>query len=271
MKNLLLPDKAVIRDIRRETGDVRTYTLSLEGDSLHALPGQFNMLGWPGVGEAPISVSSLHGPEGIQHTIRAVGRVTNFLASMAEGDEIFIRGAYGSPWPLRNAEDMELVLVAGGLGMAPLRPVVQSIVRGEHRPGDVTLVYGARDPLSMLFRDELDGWRRHFRLHLTVDEVPEGVPWDGGVGLVTEYMEDVAQRPSQAVAFLCGPEIMMRFAARKLLMKGMPPGQIYVSMERRLKCGIAQCGHCQHGSAFVCKDGPVFRYGDVGRFPDGLL
>lgn len=271
VKNLLLPVKAIITDIRAETADVRTYSLKLKKGKFtsSAEPGQFNMVGYPGVGEAPISLSSVVKTSGFQHTIRTVGRVTGFLRKLGTGDEIFLRGPYGSGWPLNNARD--IVLIAGGLGLAPIRPVIQTILNKRDSFGNVTLIYGARDPLNMLFRDELRQWQDRLPVFLTVDEVPVGTTWEHNTGFVTGLMDRVKIDIEKTTAFICGPEIMMRFVARRLMFEGIAPSRLYVSLERRMKCGVAQCGHCQHGSTFVCKDGPVFPYRDASRFPDRLL
>lgn len=271
MKNPLLPVRAVIADIREEASDVKTYSLLLGDVPFDALPGQFNMVGCPGVGEAPISLSSIARDGAFEHTVRAVGRVTSYLQRLKKGEEMFLRGPYGSGWPLRRAEGRDLLLIAGGLGLAPLRPVLQRVIEDRASFGTVTLIYGARDPAGLIFRDDYEQWQRHMPVLLTVDEAPKGTAWEHGVGLVTDLMESVAIAPGETVAFICGPEIMMRFSARLLLLRGLPPSSIYVSLERRMKCGVGQCGHCQHGSTFVCKDGPVYAYGDVNRFPDGLL
>lgn len=271
MKNPLLPVRAVITDIKTETTDVRTYSLVLRDIPFNPLPGQFNMVGYPGAGEAPISLSSLVREGAFQHTVRSVGRVTDFLTKLTKGDEVFLRGPYGSNWPLKGLEGRDLLIIAGGLGLAPLRPVVQRVLESRESFGNITLIYGTRDPESLLFRDEYDRWRSQMPVLVTVDEVPRGTTWQQGVGLVTDVMDRLDITPEKTIAFVCGPEIMMRFAARLLLFRGLAPSAIYVSLERRMKCGVGQCGHCQHGSTFVCKDGPVYAYGDVNRFPDGLL
>lgn len=271
MKNPLLPFRAVITDIKGEAEDVRTYTLLIRNDLYNPEPGQFNMVGYPGVGESPISLSSVVYDRTFQHTIKAVGRVTRFIERLKEGDDIFLRGPYGSSWPLKNATGGDVILVAGGVGLAPIRPVIQEILSKRSSFGNVTLMYGARWPDSMIFKDELDVWRKSISVVLTVDEVPSHKMWDNHVGLVTELFDEVGLNPEKTFVFVCGPEIMMRFVSRGLFLRGVLPSRVYVSLERRMKCGIGQCGHCQHGSKFVCKDGPVFLYKDVSRFPDTLL
>ncbi|MEW6001716.1 MAG: FAD/NAD(P)-binding protein [Nitrospirota bacterium] len=271
MKNPLFPLRAVITDVKSETGDVRTYSILLDSISYSPKPGQFNMVGYPGVGEAPISLSSIVSKGKFQHTIKSVGRVTGFIETLKEGDEIFLRGPYGSSWPLDDATGCDVLLIAGGVGLAPLRPVIQVILSKSGSFGSVTLLYGARNPEDILFKDEIKVWKKDIAVLLTVDEVLSTTKWDYDIGLVTGLLDKVIFRPEQTFAFICGPEIMMRFASRGLFLRGFLPSKVYVSLERRMKCGIAHCGHCQHGTKFVCKDGPVFLYRDVNRFPDGLL
>lgn len=271
MKTFLLPLRAAITGIQRETEDVKTYTLSLEDFSYSAKPGQFNMVGYPGVGEAPISLSSIVSEGRFQHTIRTVGKVTKFIERFKEGDGIYLRGPYGSSWPLEDAMGNDILLVAGGVGFAPLRPVVQEILQRRDSYGKVTLIYGSRSPDNMLFMNEFDMWRKDIEIFLTVDEVSPHMKWDYDIGLVTQLLDRARLDPLKTFAFICGPEIMMLFVSRGLSIRGFLPSRVYVSLERRMKCGIAQCGHCQHGSKFVCKDGPVFIYRDVSKLPDGLL
>ena len=171
---------------------------------------------------------------------------------------------------MAEAEGHELLLVAGGVGLAPLRPVIETVVGRPGSYGAVHLVNGAREPARLLFREEYQGWRQWLSVLLTVDQVPPGTPWEHDVGLVTALIDRLELNPG-TFAFLCGPEIMMRFVVRLLLDKGLAPERIFVILERRMRCGIAQCGHCQHGPFFVCRDGPVFSYEQIGAFPDTLL
>lgn len=271
MKNPLLPVKATITGIKRETEDTKTFSLSIEDSSYTAKPGQFNMVGYPGVGEAPISLSSMASEGRFQHTIRSVGRVTEFIDGFKEGDVMYVRGPYGTYWPLDNAIGNDILLVAGGVGLAPLRPVVQEILERRDSFGTVTLIYGSRTPDNMLFLREIDIWRKNIEVFLTVDEVTPNTKWDYDVGLVTQLLDKATINPVKTFAFICGPEIMMLFVSRGLSIRGFLPSRVYVSLERRMKCGIAQCGHCQHGGKFICKDGPVFLYKDMSRLADGLL
>lgn len=270
--NNYLPYKARITAIRQETADVRTYRLQrINSGKLPAFAaGRFTMVGWPGVVEAPISLSAFNDSGGFSLTIRAVGRVTEYLTRLGPGDDLYCRGPYGRGWPLEQARDSELLLVAGGLGLAPLRPVIEAAITGNLFKS-VSLVYGCRDPESLLFRAEYEDWQQAMPVLLTVDEVPPGSGWEHEVGLVTGLIDRLAINPATSYAFVCGPEIMMRFVSRQLLRLGLAPERIIVSLERRMRCGLGQCGHCQHGPLFVCKDGPVFHYGEVSSLPDTLL
>ncbi len=270
MKNPLKPVKAIIKDIRPEAEGVKTYTLSA-GDAFSPQPGQFNMVGYPGIGEAPISLSSILHEGYFEHTIKSVGKVTNFIDRFKKGDELFLRGPYGRGWPMKEAYVKDVLLIAGGVGLAPIRPVIQTILNQRKSFGNVDLICGARNERNMLFTDEFNIWEKGMNLHLTVDEVIQPGKWEYNAGLVTELLDKVKIKPERTVAFVCGPEIMMRFICSGLLMHKIPQSGIYVSLERRMKCGIAQCGHCQHSGLFVCKDGPVFSYKEVRGLPDGML
>jgi NAD(P)H-flavin reductase len=268
--NQLKPLKARIKDIKLEAEDIKTYTLSIEG-SFVAIPGQFNMIGYPGVGEAPISFSSIVHDGAFEHTIKTVGRVTKFIDNLKKKDTVFIRGPYGRGWPIDEAINNDIILIAGGVGLAPIRPLVHMILEQREKFGDVSLLYGARNEKNMLFMDEFIKWKKSISLYLTVDEVLKLKMWKHHIGLVTELIDKIKINPAHAFAFVCGPEIMMRFICSSLLMNGIPQSRIYVSLERRMKCGVAHCGHCQHFGLFVCKDGPVFSYKEVRGLPDGLL
>jgi NAD(P)H-flavin reductase len=271
LKNPFEPVRAVISDIKSETADVKTYSVVLDRSLQKPKPGQFNMVGDAGVGEAPISFSSISSGSEFKHTIRAVGRATRFVNGLKEGDGLFVRGPYGTCWPVDKSVGKDILLIAGGVGLAPLRPVIYEILGRRASFGKVALVYGARRPADILFGDEMMTWGKYIEVLLTVDEVPAGAGWTYNTGLVTELLDNMSLVPERTMAFVCGPEIMMRFIARGLFLKGIFAPQVYVSLERRMKCGIGQCGHCQHGDKFVCKDGPVFMYNDVNMFPDGLL
>lgn len=240
-----------------ETAD--TVTLAMEPVDRPiavARPGQFNMLYTFGVGEVPISVSGPANGGGVVHTLRAVGAVTRALHAAAPGDVIGLRGPFGVGWPLPAPEHSDLVIVAGGIGLAPLRPAVQHALAARPRYRRVTLLVGARTPGDLLFTGEYAGWvAGGIEVRVTVDRADAG--WDGQVGVVTTLFDGVVSDPARTVALTCGPEVMMRHTARALLDRGVPAGAIQVSLERNMRCGVALCGHCQLGPLLVCRDGPV--------------
>ncbi len=251
---------------RREIDGVHTLDLEpAEGRTpFRALPGQFNMVYAYGIGEAAISLSGdCDDTKTIRHTIRKVGAVTAGLCSLGKGDSVGIRGPFGRPWPLDEARGADIVVVAGGIGLAPLRPAIYGLLAKRERYGRIAVLYGSRSPEELLFLDELKRWRGRFDLEVeaTVDHTTGG--WFGQVGVVTALIDRAGFDPDNAVALICGPEIMMRFCARELEHRGMSPADIYVSMERNMACGVGHCGHCQFGPEFVCKDGPVFAYDRV--------
>ena len=247
---------------RAETHDAFTLTLEpvREGARLTFEAGQFNMLYAPGVGEAAISMS---GPPGtvhrVVHTIRAVGRVTRTLQRLKRGAALGLRGPFGTAWPVSLAEGGDVVLVAGGVGLAPLRPVVYHVLEQRERFGRVCLLFGARTPRDILFAKEIETWRGRLDLEVevTVDRAAAG--WHGLVGVVPSLIPRARFDPASAVAFVCGPEIMMHFTAGELAQRGVPSDRVWISMERNMRCGFGLCGHCQFGPFFVCKDGPKFR------------
>jgi NAD(P)H-flavin reductase len=261
----MLPRLYVIRQVRKETAD--TFTLVLEdrsgGPKIKFAPGQFNMVYVFGVGEIPISISSDPAGSVLVHTTRAVGTVTRVMAGLRRGDAVGIRGPFGTVWPVHEAHGHDIVIVAGGIGLAPLRPALYEVLSRRDAFGKVVLLYGTRTPSDILFREELEQWRARFDLevYVTVDRAQPG--WRGNVGVVTTLIHKSPFDPQKTTAMICGPEIMMRFAALELQKRGVGPDSIYLSLERNMKCGIGLCGHCQFGPYFVCKDGPVFRYSRV--------
>lgn len=278
MKDPYLPEKAVITKIRRETVDTKTYAVRLAHERKRAEfsvePGQFIMVSLFGIGEAPFSLSSSPNSDGaFSTTIRAVGNITSALDRFEEGAVIGVRGPYGHGWPIESARGKDVLIVAGGIGLPPLRPVIARIAQEREDYGRLEILYGARTPDQMIFPYEYEDWRKikDTRLELTVDSVPAGTVWEHNVGVVTTLFNEMKTYPENSLVMTCGPEIMMRFVVRGLLAKGFAPNQIYVSLERRMKCGIAQCGHCQIGPKYVCKDGPVFRLSDIQGLPDLAL
>jgi len=233
------------------------------------LPGQFNMLSLPGIGEVPISVSGDPANTGsVLHTIRDVGAVTRALCALAPGQLLGVRGPYGTSWPVGAAEGGDLVVVAGGIGLPPLRPALYEALRQRERFGRVVLLYGARTPADLLFTDELAGWRESARsgmdVLVTVDTATRD--WRGSVGVVPDLIPRATFDPPATTALIVGPEVMMRFTVRALLTAGVPADRVYLSMERNMQCAAAMCGHCQLGPFLVCRDGPVFRYPELAAW-----
>lgn len=256
----MIPSRYRVVDRHRETVDTVTLGLDPVDTPLRAFrPGQFAMLYAFGIGEVPISVSGRRGVGGLVHTIRAVGTVTTALASLAPGQVVGVRGPLGRGWTLPGPSESDIVIVAGGLGLAPLRPVIHQIGRRRARYRSVHVLIGARTPTDLLFTDEYPLWEAAgLRLHVTVDRPVSD--WRGHVGVVTTPLGRLDIDPTGAVAFVCGPEVMMRFAARALLRRGLSPERIGLSLERSMVCGVSRCGHCQLGPLLLCRDGPVVGY-----------
>jgi NAD(P)H-flavin reductase len=251
---------------RRESHD--TVTLELEPPEPFGFrPGQFNMLRVPGIGEVPISISgdpSRAGP--VLHTVRDVGAVTHALCTARPGHQIEVRGPYGTSWPVQAAQGGDVVIVAGGIGLPPLRPAIYHVLAHRESFGRIVLLYGARTPSDLLFTGELAAWRSRFDLTVEVTVDTAGRDWRGNVGVVPDLIGKAAFEPGTSVAFAVGPEIMMRFTVRALLAAGVPEDQVFLSMERDMQCAAALCGHCQLGPFLVCRDGPVFCYRPLARW-----
>jgi NAD(P)H-flavin reductase len=252
--------------VRRELADTTTLELTpLAGPRPAFEPGQFNMLYAFGVGEVAISVSGATDATSFVHTVRAVGAVSAAIAKLEAGATIGLRGPFGTSWPVKSAEGADVVFVAGGLGLAPLRPAIYHVLANRPRYGRVVILVGSRHPKDMLYRQELEQWRqrRDVEVEVTVDHAD--ADWHGNVGVVPILIRRVVFDPNDSVALICGPEVMMRFSANALRDAGVAPGRIYLSMERNMKCAIGLCGHCQFGPTFVCKDGPVMRLDEIAE------
>jgi NAD(P)H-flavin reductase len=261
------PRFAAIRTILDETPGVRTYDLAFDESMTNTpfRPGQFNMLYLPGIGESAISMSS--DPDDrqvVRHTVREVGNVTRAMARLQPGDQIGVRGPYGTAWPVEDFHGKDVILVAGGIGLAPLRPVIYHIIRRRVEYARVSLIIGSRTPADLLYSTEYEVWRAAgINVLVTVNV---GSPdWQGSIGFVTTPLAGLPLDPARTGVFACGPEIMMRVVANAAVGRGLQPSQVFVSLERNMNCAIGLCGHCQFGPAFVCKDGPVFPYDRVQR------
>ncbi|EON93622.1 oxidoreductase FAD/NAD(P)-binding domain-containing protein [Marinobacter lipolyticus SM19] len=253
-----------VRVLRKQQELETTWTLELEPGGAGRrpfLPGQFNMLYMFGVGEVPISLSGDAGQtETLIHTVRAVGPVSNKLAALKPMDAVGLRGPFGVGWPMTAGEGADLLIVAGGLGLAPLRPAIYHVLRHRERYGRVILLYGTRSPEDILYAGQLEEWNKRpdVEVHITVDHA--GGDWLGKIGVVPSLVPSLDFDPEDTVAMVCGPEVMMRFTVNALRDAGVEDESIYLSMERNMKCALGHCGHCQFGSTFVCKDGPVLSF-----------
>jgi len=257
----MLPRPARVLQVDKETHD--TFTLNLEagkgnGQASFA-PGQFSMLYVFGVGELPISISGdPEEPGRLVYTVRSVGKATNALVTRSVGESVGVRGPFGTSWPMTKARGKDIVVIAGGIGMAPLRPAIYHILRHRGDYKRLIVLYGARTPRDMLYRKQLAAWTYlpDTQILTTVDY--GGLSWRGNVGVVTTLFRHVRLQPNKTVALVCGPEIMMRYVVRELESRGVGSADTYLSMERNMKCAVGFCGHCQLGPYFACKDGPVF-------------
>ncbi|MGA8867478.1 MAG: FAD/NAD(P)-binding protein [Candidatus Sulfotelmatobacter sp.] len=261
----MLPERYTVRRVLQDTSDTFTLTLKpSKGKASTFQPGQFSMLWVFGVGELPISISGNPGQrDQLVYTVRSVGSATQALVSRAVGDEVGVRGPYGKGWPVEQAVGRDVVVVAGGIGLAPLRPVIYQVLGNRKQYGRLVILYGARSPRDLLYRKELAAWAREPQTQVLVTVDYGGLSWKGHVGVVTTLLRYARLQPSRSVAMLCGPEIMMRFVGRDLENNGLARKDIHLSMERNMKCAIGFCGHCQYGPHFICKDGPVFDYGQM--------
>ncbi len=266
-QTLLAPTLAEVVAVQKETQDTTSLILRLaDGAPFAFRPGQFNMLSLPGVGEAAISLSSdPEAPQTITHTVRAVGSVTRRLTALRPGDRLGLRGPFGNTWPVEEFRGQNILIVAGGIGLAPLRPVIYHVLHHRADYGEVILLYGARTPADLLYTEEYARWEEGgVRVMVTVDRAERD--WQGAVGVVPLLFYQVRLDAAHTVVFTCGPEIMMRFVVYEAMARRIPSKRLYVSLERNMKCGEGLCGHCQWGPYFVCRDGPVFRFDAIEPF-----
>ena len=260
-----------IESMTSEIPDVTTYELGFVDPTVGAgyrfLPGQFNMLYLPGVGEVAISISADPLSSGQwAHTIRVAGTVTQSLARLSPGDTLGLRGPYGNPWPVAECRGRDVILVAGGIGLAPLRPVIYEFLANRQHYRNVTILLGARTPEGLLYPGQYSAWKAGgIDLQTTVDRASSD--WCGNVGVVTQLLDRMTlPAPHETVLLVCGPEVMMNFTVKSAHRRGVPLEQIWLSSERNMQCAVGLCGHCQLGPTFVCKDGPVFRFDQIAPF-----
>jgi NAD(P)H-flavin reductase len=263
----MLPQPFCIRKRRSETLD--TFTLEIEPAKIDQAfgfaPGQFNMLYVFGVGEVPISICADPRSKSLMHTTRAVGPVTKAMSKLRRGNILGVRGPFGSSWPIEQLGGRDVVVVAGGIGLAPLRGALHQLVRRRKKLGKLVFLYGARTPDDILYRRELELWQhRGLQIDVTVDRAPSS--WLGHVGVVTTLIQRAPFDPGSTVAMICGPEVMLRYTIFELQKRGVPAANIFLSIERNMKCAVGFCGHCQFGPEFICKDGPIFRYDRIANW-----
>ncbi len=271
----ILPEPAVIRRIEPLTENEKLFEIELlSRDSFHFEPGQFVEVSVFGVGEAPISISSPpSGDNRFELVIRKVGNLTNRMHSMKEGEKLGIRGPLGKGFRVEDLEGKDLLFVAGGIGIVPLRSLIKYVLSKDNRSrfGKIYILYGARTPKDMLFMDEMEKWKEvdDVEIRLSVDTCPEGMKWNHSVGVVTTLFNEIEiQNPKETVSLVVGPPVMYKFVIKCLEDAGIKDTNIFVSLERRMKCGLGRCGHCQINGIYVCKEGPVFRYSDIRNLPE---
>lgn len=262
----LAPWLLEVLSVRQDTED--TFTLDLDaGEAFEFAPGQFTMLSVPGIGESAISIcGDPADPSRLVHTVRALGPTTQAICSARAGDVLGVRGPFGRPWPVAELEGLDVVIVAGGIGLAPLRPALLAILAARERYGRVTLLYGGRAPEQLLYTGELAAWRAREDLDVELIVDIARPDWSGRVGVVPGLIASARLDPERAAALVCGPEIMMRASADALLDRGVPASRVHISMERNMQCGYGRCGHCQLGPTLICRDGPVYPYDEIAQW-----
>lgn len=265
-----IPVPATVEQTARLTEKERFYKLAPADERLlDYKPGQFFMVGLPGYGEAPISISSPPGSPRIEMCIRAVGNLTNALHRLRKGDTLWLRGPFGTSFSLDEMKGKDIVFVAGGIGMVPMRSLVKAALNEAPAFGRLTLIYGSKGPDEMLFAEEMDSWREAgLDIRLTIDKPHPG--WAGNVGVVTTLIPGVAMPENKTVAVVIGPPVMYKFVILTLRDRNVLDDSIYVSLERRMKCGVGKCGHCQINSVYVCQEGPVFKLSGLIGLPEAL-
>ncbi len=272
MKNEYLPHPARIESIQRESFDTQTFKVIFVDEKLaksfNYKPGQFMEISLLGMGEAPISITSSPSRKGcLEFTIRAMGKLTRAINQLKRGNVLYLRGPYGNSFSLEEVKGKDLYFIAGGIGLPPLRSVINTVFDKRENFGKVKILYGAKTPDELCFKEELKVWQKfpNTELLLTVDT--QDKDWKGNVGVVTTLWEKTAMDGNQAIACVCGPPIMIRFVVQKLLESQFKEKNIHISLERYMKCGLGKCGHCNIGGKFVCIDGPVFTYSQIKELP----
>jgi NAD(P)H-flavin reductase len=270
--NPMRPLLGTLASVRALADEIKLFEIELNGDSFDYLPGQFAFVSAFGVGEAPFGLAStVARTSSLEFAINRVGTVTRALHSMEPGAVVGVRGPMGNCFDLDGMKGKNIVVLGGGIGGAPLRPVIHTILDNRSDYGLLRILWAARKPSLLVFTDEYDAWRAapDTELHITVDE--GDAAWTGNVGLVTELLEQVAPEPEETVAIICGPPIMIKFVILGLSKLGFAHEQMIMTLEAKMKCGIGKCGRCNMGETFVCLDGPVFSYTQVSRFLESFV
>jgi len=267
----LVPQIGIITHVRNETHDTKTFKIigkEITKPFPH-MPGQCAMIGIPGISEAMFSISSSPtNTEYMEYSIKSVGILTNYLHKMQENSQVTIRGAYGNPFPVEDFKNKDLLFIAGGIGLAPLRSVIRYCFDKRNEYGKIDIVYGARSKQDIVFLNELtDEWPKNkdTSVYLTIDKEEPG--WTNNVGFVPKYISDLQFSPDK-IALLCGPPIMIKYTLESLFGLNFKKENVYTTLEMRMKCGIGKCGRCNIGSKYACKDGPVFRSDELDYLPD---
>jgi len=270
MESPYLPFLGMIERSMRVSEKERFFSVAPSNESmLDYRPGQFFMVGLPGYGEAPISITSAPGEKRIELCIRAVGNLTNALHKLHKGDRMWLRGPFGRGFVLDEFSGKDIIFVAGGIGIVPMRSLLKAVLAKKDNFGKLTLIYGSKTPEEILFAEEMDTWRRQgMDVQLTVDKAD--ARWKGNTGVVTTLIPKVGVKDKNTLGVIIGPPVMYRFVILSLKAKGLGPEDIYMSLERRMKCGVGKCGHCQINSVYVCQCGPVFKMSEITGLPEAL-
>lgn len=276
--SIYLPQPATIIEMERMTGQEMYYRFRLDdGDDFHYMPGQFMSVSVPGVGEAPISICSSPtrlGPGEMEMVIRKAGAVTGVLHNMVVGQKVGLRGPFGSVFPVdTEMKGRDLLFICGGIGLVPVRSAIQYVLDNRNDYGEVTIMFGARTPADRLFVGDLRDWttRPHVRYLETVDQIdPRGPEWKGRVGVITRLIPKVEFDPALTTTIVCGPPIMYRFVMVELRKINLQEDQVFLSLERHMKCGVGKCGHCQINGLYACQKGPVFKYSEIESVPEAI-
>ena len=272
IKSPFIPRVGTLSLVQGVTAAEKFYRIDVsDGEPFDYQPGQFVEVTLPGVGEAPISISSTPTDKGFfELCVRKVGRVTAVMHGMSVGDPFCFRGPFGRGFPMKDIKGADLLFIAGGIGLVPLRSAIRYALAKRKDYGKVTILYGTRSPSEILFKDELAGWGslKGVDFEMTVDRAAEG--WSGNVGVITTLIPKREFDPDRTVALVCGPPVMYKFVLLELAKKQLRDDAILVSLERRMKCGLGKCGHCQINNYYVCQDGPVFYYSEVKDLPEAF-